>query len=121
MCIPNSENRENFRKILVIIFSLAAFSLIIGFSIESLVSFIPTIEYGEPGYEEYVELIMNLGTLSTLFLNIGLGLFFMSTFIGAMTNRRVPIEIKKGMLIASGLGIIALVIFNYLGLIVYIM
>jgi len=59
-------------------------------------------------------LINNLSTFSTLFLNLGLGLFLISTFVGAMTDKRFSIEVKRGMLIASVLGIIALVIFNYL-------
>jgi len=114
--IPNSEKKATFMKGYVIIFILGIISLLIGFVIETLVPLIPDVDFGDPGYEEYIDLIMNLGAISTLFLNIGLGLFFMSTFIGAITDKHFSIEVKKGMLIASVLGIIALVLFNYVGL-----
>jgi len=110
MYIPNS----NIKKGYVIIFILGTISLVTGFVLTSLVGFIPSVDYGDPGREEYIELIMNLGALSTLFLNLGLGLFLMSTFVGATTDKRFSIEIKRGMLIASVLGVIALVISNHL-------
>ena len=114
ICIPNSEKRAVFKKGYVIIFILGIISLLTGFVLTSLVGFIPKINHGDPGYEEYIDLITNLGTLSTLFLNLGLGLFLISTFVGAMTDKRFSIEVKRGMLIASVLGIIALLISNYL-------
>ena len=114
ICIPNSEKRAVFKKGYVIIFILGIISLLTGFVLTSVVGFIPHVSWGDPGYEEYIDLIMNLGTISTLFLNLGLGLFLISTFVGAMTDKRFSIEVKRGMLIASVLGIIALVISNYL-------
>lgn len=114
MCIPNSEKRAVLKKGYVIIFILGIASLLTGFVLASVVGFIPSVKFGDPGYEEYIDLITNLGTLSTLFQNIGLGLFILSTFVGAMTDKRFSIEDKRGMLISSVLGIIALVIFNYL-------
>ncbi len=116
--IPNSDKRAVFKKGYVLIFILGIISLLTGFVLASVVDFIPSVNYGDPGYEEYVNLIMNLGTLSTLFLNLGLGLFLLSTFVGAMTDKRFSIEVKRGMLISSVLGIIALVIFNYLLIII---
>ena len=114
ICILNSEKRAVFKKGYVIIFILGIISLLTGFVLASVVGFIPSVSWGDPGYEEYIDLITNLGTLSTLFLNLGLGLFLISTFVGAMTDKRFSIEVKRGMLIASVLGIIALVISNYL-------
>ena len=111
--IPNSEKRAVFKKGYVIIFILGIISLLTGFVFASVVGFIPSVNYGDPGYEEYIDLIMNLGTLSTLFLNLGLGLFLLSTFVGAMTDKRFSLEVKRGLLISSVLGILALVIFNY--------
>lgn len=120
ICIPNSEKRAVFKKGYVIIFILGIISLLTGFVLTSLVGFIPHVSGGDPGYKEYIDLITNLGTLSTLFLNLGLGLFLISTFVGAMTDKRFSIEVKRGMLIASVLGIIALVISNYLYLYILI-
>ena len=114
ICIPNSEKRAVFKKGYVKIFILGVASLLTGYVLASIDGFIPSVDWGDSGYEEYIDLIMNLGTLSTLFLNIGLGLFLLSTFVGAMTDKRFSIEVKRGMLISSVLGIIALVIFNYL-------
>ncbi len=121
ICIPNSEKRAVLKKGYVIIFILGVISLLTGFVLTSVVGFIPKINHGDPGYEEYIDLITNLGTLSTLFLNLGLGLFLISTFVGAMTDKRFSIEVKRGMLIASVLGIIALLISNYLYLYILIL
>ncbi|MFW9970932.1 MAG: hypothetical protein ACFFDF_12110 [Candidatus Odinarchaeota archaeon] len=114
MCIPNSETRAFFKKKYAIIFILGIILLLTGFVLASVGSFIPPVNYGDPGYEDYIELISNLQTFTTLFLNLGIGLFLLANFVGAMTDKRFSIEIKRGMLIASFLGIIALVIFNYL-------
>lgn len=114
MFIPNSEERAFFKKGYVIIFILGIISLIVGYVLTSTVGFIPGVDFGDPGFDEYQELIMNLNSLSTLCLNLGLGFFLLSTFIGAVTDKRFSIEVKKGMLIASVLGLFSLVIFNYL-------
>ena len=114
MCILNSEKRAVLKKGYVIIFILGIISLLTGFVLTSVVGFIPSVSWGDPGFYEYIDLITNLGTLSTLFLNLGLGLFLISTFVGAMTDKQFSIEVKRGMLISSVLGIIALLISNYL-------
>ena len=111
--IPNSEKRAVFKNGYVIIFILGVASLLTGFVLASTNGFIPRVDYGDPGYEEYIDLITNLGTFSTLFLKLGLVLFLLSTFVGAMTGKRFSMEVKSGMLVAAILGILALVIFNY--------
>lgn len=114
--IPNSDKREiksYFKKGYVVIFILGIISLLTGFALASVVGFIPSVDFGDPGYEEYFDLINNLGNFSTLFLNLGLGLFLISTVVGAMTDKRLSVDLKRGMLIASVLGILALVVFNY--------
>ena len=114
ICITNSDKRANFKKVYVIVFLLGAISLITGFILTSLIGFIPSVDFGDPGREEYLELIANLGTLSTLFMNLGLGFFLLATFIGATTDKRFSTELKRGLLIASVFGVLALVIFNHL-------
>ena len=114
MCIPNLERRAVLKRGYVIIFIIGIISLMTGFVLESVVWFIPRVNWGDPGYEEYRDLINNLETFSPLFLNLGLGLFLISTFVGAMTDKRFSLEVKRGMLIASALGLIALAMFNYL-------
>jgi len=113
MFISNSEVRAILKKGYVIIFILGIISLIIGLVLTSLIGFIPSVNYGDPGYEEYHDLILNMNSLSILCLNLGFGLFLLSTFIGAVTDKRFSIEVKKGMLIASVLGVFSLLIFNY--------
>lgn len=120
ICISNSEKRAVFKKGYVIIFILGIISLLTGFVLASVVGFIPRVSWEDPGYMEYINLTWNLGALSTLFLNLGLGLFLISTFAGAMTDKRFSIEVKRGMLIASVLGIIALVISNNLVMYIFI-
>ena len=112
ICITNSDKRANFKKFYVIIFLLGAISLVTGFVLTSLIGFIPSVDIGDP--VEYLHLITNLGIMSTLFMNIGLGLFLIASFIGATTDKRFSTELKKGLLIASVLGVSALVLFNYL-------
>ncbi len=112
--IPKSETIANLKKVYVLIFILGTISLVTGLILTSLVGFIPSVDFGDPGREEYLDLIANLGTLSTLFMNLGLGLFILSTFVGATTDKRFSIEFKRGMLISSVLGVIALVVFNHL-------
>ena len=120
ICISNSEKRAVFKKGYVIIFILGIISLLTGFVLASVIGFIPRVSWGDPGFMEYYKLTLDLETLSTLFMNLGLGLFLISTFVGAMTDKRFSIEVKRGMLIASVLGIIALVIFNYLIMYIFI-
>ena len=118
--IPNSETIANLKKGYVIIFILGTISLVTGFTLTSLIGFIPYVEFGDPGRDEYLLLIANLETLSTLFMNLGLGLFLLSTFVGATTDKRFSIEIRRGLLMASVLGVIALAMFNYIGLFILI-
>ena len=63
MFISNSEVRAILKKGYVIIFILGIISLIIGLVLTSLIGFIPSVNYGDPGYEEYHDLILNMNSL----------------------------------------------------------
>ena len=114
MGVINSEKRAFFKKGYVIIFILSVSFLIASFIVITIASIIPSVDFGDPGYENYIIIITNLDTISTLFMNLGLGLFLLANFVGAMTENRLSGEVKRGMLIASLLGLTALILFNYL-------
>jgi hypothetical protein len=75
---------------------------------------IPSIDYGDPGFDEYEYSMTVLSSLSTLVQNIGIVLFSVSTFLGAVTAESLSIEVRRALAIASGIGIVALVLFNRL-------
>ena len=75
---------------------------------------IPEVDFGDPGYDEYEYFMRILSTSSILFQNIGIVLFSVATFLGALTDESLSGEIRRALVIASGIGIVALVIFNRL-------
>jgi len=107
-------SRNLLKKKYVWIFVSSLALMIVGFVITSVANFIPPISFMDPGYEEYTLLMRYLTTSATLFQNLGIVLFTLSIFIGALVDETISPEVKRGMIIASALGIIALVIFNRL-------
>ncbi|MFW9772751.1 MAG: hypothetical protein ACFFFB_17960 [Candidatus Heimdallarchaeota archaeon] len=106
--------RNLLKKKYVWIFLSSLALMIVGFVITSIANFIPPVSFGDPGYDEYTFLMQIFSTSATLFQNIGIVLFSLSIFIGALVDETISPEVKRGMIIASALGIIALVIFNRL-------
>ena len=94
----------------MIVFLVFIIFIIIGAIILSITRIIPSVDWGDPGYDEYITLTNNLTTVSVLFQNIGITLFSLSTFLGAITDERLSKEVRKGMVIASGIGVIALLV-----------
>jgi hypothetical protein len=82
--------------------------------ITTVANIIPSIDYGDPGYDDYDYLMTVLASSSTLVQNIGIVLFSVSTFLGAVTAESLSIEVRRALAIASGIGIVALVLFNRL-------
>ena len=103
---------SNLKKGYVIVFLVCIILFIVGFIITSMANFISEVDWGDPDYDDYVLLMTRLSTLSILFQNIGIALFSLSTFLGALADDRLSKEVKRGMAIASGIGIIALVVFD---------
>ncbi len=113
--MSDSNTRELIRKPIykkgyVWIFVLCIISIIVALSITTAIPFIPDKDYGEPGYEDYIKLMQRLPALSTLFQNIGIALFSAATFLGAILDESISREVKRGMIIASGIGMVALVL-----------
>ena len=114
MCIHNSKTRSRIEKGYLLIYILGIISLVTGFFFESAYIYIPLVFLYESGYEEIKNKVRILGTFWKLFLNLGLFLFSLSAFIGGMTDKRVTVEVRRGMLVISVIVSIALVIFNFL-------
>ncbi|MFW9784172.1 MAG: hypothetical protein ACFFFB_17965 [Candidatus Heimdallarchaeota archaeon] len=87
--------------------------MIIGFIVTSVANYIPPISFGDPGYEAYSFLMDILSSLAIMFQNIGIVLFSLSSFMGSFVDELLSVQVKRGMLMASVLGIVALVIYNY--------
>jgi len=104
-----SISKSNLTKGYVRIFILCVVLFIIAFILTTIISFLPS-DFGDP--EDYLELTGKISSVSTLLQSIGILLFSLSTFLGAITDDRISKEVKRGMAIASAIGIVALVIFN---------
>ena len=106
MSISNLEKRARFKRRYYVIYILGIISLLIGFFIANAISFIPIISFHEPGWEQYDNSVENLGTLWTLFLNLGLILFsyialllfiiFLILYIIDLVKRKGKINQKTG-------------------------
>ena len=115
-----STGKSNLKKGYVIVFLVFIIFIIVGAIILSITRVIPSVDWGDPGYDEYITLTTNLATVSVLFQNIGIVLFTLSTFLGAITDERLSKEVRRGMVIASGIGVIALLVLGASFQIIYI-
>lgn len=115
-----STGKSNLKKGYVIVFLGFIILIIVGGIILSITRLIPSVDWGDPGYDEYITLTTNLATVSVLFQNIGITLFSLSTFLGAITDERLSKEVRRGMVIASGIGVIALLVLGASFQIIYI-
>ncbi|MHA2392625.1 MAG: hypothetical protein ACXAEX_11835 [Promethearchaeota archaeon] len=104
-----SSPKSNLKKGYVKVFLVFLILIIIGFIIRSVATYIPEVDFGDPGFEAYQYLMTILGTSAVLLQNISLALFSFSTFLGAVSDRNLSKEVRRGMAVASGIGIIALV------------
>ena len=115
---PNSieSYRESvFKKGYIKIFTAGIILIIVGFLTFSLFNMIPRPSYGDPAYYTYLNLMRIFMSISRLFLQIGMVLFVLSLFIGALTDRTLSENVKRGMIIASGVamfGLVILIIFS---------
>ncbi|MHA2289116.1 MAG: hypothetical protein ACXABG_10050 [Promethearchaeota archaeon] len=92
------------------IFLTAFIVLVCGFAVISIASFIPRPSLYDPAYEIYQYLMQTSLAVAKLLIEIGLALFSVSSFIGALTDRSVSDNVKRGMMIASGIAILGLVV-----------
>ena len=102
--ITNSERRF-IRKGYVIIFFVSIIFFLAGFVVTTVANLIP-------GIDLFLRTILSMTSL--LVQNIGIVLFVVATFIGALRDDSLSNEVKRAMIIASGIGIVALVLLNRL-------
>ena len=100
------------KKGYVIFFLFFIIIFIVSTILLSTANLIPRIDYGDPRYDQYKNLTANLTTISGMLKNIAITLFTLSTFLGAITDQRLSIEVRRGLAIATGIGVIALVVLN---------
>ena len=113
--ISNSD-RKLIKNGYVKIFILSVLFFLAGFVVTTVANIVPRIDPGDPGYDEYIYLTTILSSASILVQNIGIVLFSVATFLGALTDESLSKEVKQALVIASGIGIVSLVLFNRLTL-----
>lgn len=113
-------SKTNLKKGYVKVFLVFIILIIIGLIIRSVSAIIPPVDFGDPGYEAYEYLITLLGATAILFQSIGLLLFAFSTFLGAISDQDLSKEVRRGMAIASGIGIVALIVFGGTFQVIYV-
>ena len=105
---PNS--RSTFEKGYMKAFISSIVLLILGIIIMSIANFIAVL--ADPSTPEMYEFVMRtiaaFATFSRLFLQLGMVIFTLSTFLGAVRDTTVSGEVRKGMAAASAIGILAL-------------
>ncbi|MFW9937290.1 MAG: hypothetical protein ACFFD5_06550 [Candidatus Thorarchaeota archaeon] len=89
------------------IFTFSIILLIAGIILLMIPDFIPEVESSDPGYEDYLLLILRLSVLSSVLQNAGLAFFSLSTFLGAIIETK---ELKRALIISSSMGLIALIV-----------
>jgi hypothetical protein len=108
-----------FKKGYIKLFLIALSILMCGLVIMTIISIIPQPSYLDPGYENYQNIVKINSALAKLFVEIGLVLFSVSSFIGAITDRDLTDNVKRGMMIASGISILGLTIVFLYPIILY--
>ncbi|MFX0000734.1 MAG: hypothetical protein ACFE9Q_08600 [Candidatus Hodarchaeota archaeon] len=122
--ISESNSTDSYREPIlkkgyVKIFIVGITFAIAGLLVLSLLNMVPRISYGDPGYYDYINLVRILSSLSRLLFQIGLVLFILSFFIGGLTDRTLSDNIRKGLVLASGVTIFGLVILIMYSSIIY--
>ena len=116
----DSSFKSTLKKGYVLIFLVFVIAIITGFIVRSLGSWIPQPDFMDPAYDDYEYLMIWLGVLGRLLQNIGIALFTFATFLGAISDRNLSNQVRTGLAIASGLGLVALIVFGASFQIVYL-
>jgi len=113
--ISNSSSEEpnrksTFEKGYMKAFISSIVLLILGIVLMSIANFIAVL--ADPSTQEMYEIVTRtiaaFTTFSRLFLQLGMVIFTLSTFLGAVRDTTVSGEVRKGMAAASAIGILAL-------------
>ena len=92
------------------VFSFSIVLLILGIIIASMSSLIVVFADPQSSQEaqDLLKLIAVVGAVSTIFLQLGMVVFSLSTFLGAVRGETPSGDVRKGMAAASAIGILAL-------------
>lgn len=110
--LKESDRESVFEKNYMKIFALSIILLIVGIiivSIGRIYSINVDIDTSEE-YENYIKTMASISTLTGLTLQLGIVLFSLSTFMGAAVDKTLSGEVRRGMVFASSMAIIALVL-----------
>lgn len=106
--VPNRKSAigESYVKV----FSFSIVLLVLGVIIASMSSLIVVFADPQSSQEaqDLLKLIAVVGTVSNLFLQLGMVVFSLSTFLGAVRGETLSGDVRKGMAAASAIGILAL-------------
>ncbi len=105
---PNSRStfEKNYMKAFISSIVLLIFGIIL-LSISSLIVIFADPQTPQMA-EDYLKIIYSLNAFAKLFLQLGMVIFSLSTFLGAVRDTTLSGEVRKGMAAASALGILAL-------------
>lgn len=99
-----------FKKGYMKIFILAVFLLILGIILTSVANL--NIIFADldtqAEYEAFIKMFSTISTLSILSIQVGIVFFSLSTFVGALVDKTLSEEVRRGMVLVSGFGILAL-------------
>jgi len=110
--LKESDRESVFKKNYMKIFALSIILLIVGIIIASIgriYSINVDIDTSEE-YENYIKTMGTIFTLTGLTLQLGIVLFSLSTFMGAAVDKTLSGEVRRGMVFASSMAIIGLVL-----------
>ena len=106
--VPNrkSASGESYVKV----FSFSIVLLILGIIIASMSSLIVVFADPQSSQEaqDLAKSIVVVGTVLTIFLQLGMVVFSLSIFLGAVRSETLSGDVRKGMAAASAIGILAL-------------
>ncbi|MFX1314168.1 MAG: hypothetical protein ACFFHD_16395 [Promethearchaeota archaeon] len=104
------DRKPLFKKGYMKIFILAVLLLILGILLISVTALV--ITFADPDtpaeYEVFYRTMNTLSTISILSIQIGIVFFSLSTFVGALVDKTLSGEVRRGMVLVSGFGILAL-------------
>ncbi|MFX1365004.1 MAG: hypothetical protein ACFFCE_15750 [Promethearchaeota archaeon] len=96
-----------FKKNYVKLFTISMLLVIVGIILVTISSLVePPTDFEE--YEDYYRILRYLTAFTRFFTQLGIIMFCLSTFLGAMSDRDLSGEVRRGMVFASGMGILAL-------------
>jgi len=104
------DRKPLFKKGYMKIFILAVLLLILGIILVSVTTLV--ITFADPDtpaeYEVLYKTLNAASAISILSIQIGIVFFSLSTFLGALVDKTLSGEVRRGMVLVSGFGILAL-------------